>query len=146
MSVFTAGQKLRASDLNRACPTELEQASTADYTLTGSFADITGATLTFTTSVPNAVTIIDADFDLRMYAAGVGYCYGAAMIDGVLNARQCLQVAQTTETRVHGRLRIKTTLASAGSHTIKLQGKKDGAGGGLFVAGQTVLGLTVYGI
>jgi hypothetical protein len=129
----------------QTAPAELEQECTADYILTGSFADITNATITFTTTVPNSIVIIDADFDLRMYAAGVGYCYGAAMIDGVLHARQCLQVAQTTETRVHGRLRIKTTLATAGSHTIKLQGKKDGAGGGLFVAGQTVLGLTVYG-
>jgi hypothetical protein len=125
---------------------EFEQACTGDYTLTGSYADITGASITFTTTVPNAVCIIDADFDLRTIITGTGYCYGAVMVDGVLNTtRPCLQVYQSQETRSHGRIRIKTTLAAAGSHTIKLQGKKDSGGTAVFTADTTVLSLTVYG-
>jgi hypothetical protein len=146
MSAFTAGQKIRASDLNRACPTELEQECTADYTITGAYGDVTGATITFTTSVTNAVVIIQGDFDFRLTATGTGYCYGAVMIDGVRHARQRLFLFQSTETREGSPLRIKATLAAAGSHTIKLQAKKDSVGTALFCANSTYLALTVYGV
>lgn len=125
---------------------ELEQASTADTTIGTSYADITGATLTFTTTVPNAVVVINADFDLRTIATGTGYCYGAVMVDGVLNTtRQSLQVFQSAESRSQAHLRIVQTLATAGSHTIKLQCKKDSAGTAVFASPTTVLGVTVYG-
>jgi len=147
MSTFAAGQKLRASDLNRACPTELFQGSTGDYTITGSYGDITGASITFTTVVANAVVIINADFDLRVTATGTGYCYGSVAVDGVTDTTyQRLSTYQSAETRAGGHLRIKTTLATAGSHTIKLQGKKDSAGTAIFAAPTTTLGLTVYGM
>lgn len=147
MSQFVAGQKIRASDLNRACPVEFEQEVTSDYTITSSYADVTGASITITTSVPNAVCIIDVDIDFRLTVTGTNYCYGAVMIDGVRHARQRLMLFQNAETRDGNRLRIRTTLAAAGSHTIKLQAKKDsGSGTGIFCANTTVLSLTVYGI
>lgn len=147
MSAFTAGQKLRASDLNRACPTELVQASTGDYTLTGSYGDVTGATITFTTVVTNAIVVINADFDLRVTVTGTGYCYGAVAVDGVTDTtNQRLMTFQSAETRDGGHIRFKTTLATAGAHTIKLQGKKDSAGTALFAAPTSILGLTVYGM
>lgn len=146
MSAFTAGQKIRASDLNRACPTELEQGSTADYTLTTSYGDITGATITFTTVVPNAVVIINAHFDLRVTTANTGYCYGAVVVDGTRHNDQSVQVKQSVEDRGGDMLRIKTSVATAGSHTIKLQGKKDNLGAALFAAPTTKLCLTVYGM
>lgn len=146
MSLFVAGQKIRASDLNFATGTEYEQECTADYTITGSYGDVTGATITFSTSVANAVCIINADYDFRLVTTGTGYCYGAVMIDGTRHARQRLFTFQSAETRTGGHMRIKTTLASTGSHTIKLQAKKDSAGSALFAATSTVLGLTVYGI
>lgn len=131
--------------LGQVTTAELEQESTADYTLTTSYADITGASITFNTTVANAVVVINADFDLRTTATGTGYCYGGVVIDGALHARQRLFVFQSAETRAGGHLRIKTTLATVGSHTIKLQGRKDSAGTALFAANTTVLGLTVYG-
>lgn len=146
MSVFTAGQKIRASDLNRACPTELEQGSTGDYTLTTSYGDIPGASITFTTVVANAVVIINAHFDLRVTANNTGYCYGAVAIDGTRHSDQSVQVKQSVEDRGGDMLRIKTTVATAGSHTIKLQGKKDNLGTALFAAPTTKLCLTVYGM
>ena len=146
MSAFTAGQKLRASDLIRACPTELEQGSSSDYTLTTSYVDIPGATITFTTVVANAVVIINAKFDLRITTNNTGYCYGAVSIDGTRHIDQSVQVKQSVEDRGGDMLRIKTTLAAAGSHTIKLQAKKDNLGAALFAAPTTKLCLTVYGM
>lgn len=146
MPAFIAGQKLRASDLIRACPTELEQGSSSDYTLTTSYVDIPGATITFTTVVANAVVIINAHFDLRVTTANTGYCYGAVVIDGTRHSDQSVQVKQSVEDRGGDMLRIKTTLAAAGSHTIKLQAKKDNLGAALFAAPTTKLCLTVYGM
>lgn len=146
MATFTAGQKVRASDLNRACPITFEQECTADYTITSSFGDVTGASITITTSVANAVCIIEANFDFRLVTAGTGYCRAYAMIDGTRHARELPFTFPAAEARTTGTLRIKTTLATAGSHTIKLQAKKDGGGGSaLFAANSTVLLLTVYG-
>lgn len=126
--------------------TEYEQACTADYTITGSYADITGATKAITTVVPNTVVVVHARFDLRITATGTGYCYGAIVIDGVLQAtRQFIAVAQSAEDRRDGYQRLPVTIATAGSHTFKLQAKKDGAGTAIFTADTTVLGLTVYG-
>lgn len=125
--------------------TELEQACTADTTLTTSYADVTGASITFSTPAANSIVIVNANFDLRITVANTGYCYGAVAIDGTRHSRQMLGVYQSVETRANYNLRIKTTLASAGSHTIKLQCKKDNVGTALFTADTTVLGLTVYG-
>jgi len=126
-------------------PQFFEAATSADTILTTSTADLTGGTLTFSTTVTNAIAIVDVMWDLRIFITGTGYCYGEVAVDGVTDSRKSLFVAQTAETRFSGYFRKKYVLASAGSHTIKLQGHKDSSGGtGLFCGGTTVLSVSLY--
>jgi hypothetical protein len=125
---------------------ELEASATSDFTLPATTpADVPGATLTFTTTTANQVAIITATWDFRCTVTGTGYCYGEFVVDGVLNARKSLFVVQSAETRLPGFIQRKVTLASAGSHTIKLQGHKDsGSGTAIFCADTTVLAVSVH--
>lgn len=126
-------------------PTSLEQACTADTVMSTSVADVTGASLTFNTTVANTIAIITVEWDWRLFTTGTGYCRGIVNVDGSDLPKQALFVAQSAETRVNGFMRQRVTLAAAGSHTIKLRCQKDGAGGtGLFCADTTVLSLDFY--
>lgn len=126
-------------------PTQLEAVANADKTINTATEDITGATLIFNTTVANTIAVIEATFDWRLTVLGTGYCYGEVSIDGSVNGRKSLFVAQNAETRLPGILRIRTTLASVGSHTIKLVCHKDaGTGTALFCGNTTVLSVDLY--
>lgn len=136
-----AGQTIQAVHF----PQSLEAVASADATLTTSVADIAGATLTFTTVNPNAVAVVEATWDWRLTATGTGYCYGELNVDGTTDTRKTLFVAQSVETRLPGVLRKKYILASAGSHTVKLQCHKDSSSGTAFFCGlTTVLSVDLY--
>ncbi len=124
---------------------DLEAVASSDFTIPVTTpADIPGATLTFTTATTNQTCIVEVTWDFRCTATGTGYCYGEVVVDGVLDGRKSLFVVTAAETRLPGFFRKKYTLASAGSHTIKLQGHKDSGGTALFCAGTTVLGVCVH--
>jgi len=124
---------------HQKAPTSLEAAASSDATITTSVADIPGATLTFTTSTVNAVAVVTAIYDWRLTATGTGYCYGEVTVDGVLDSRKALFVSQSAETRLPGIVRKRFVLASAGSHTIKLQCHKDSSGGTALMCGSTTV-------
>lgn len=106
-----------------------DQVSTADYTLTTSQADVTGATVTFSTGRTNVTCWVTGSFDLRTTGTGTGYCYGLVLVDGVASSRRAIWLHPAAETRTPGVVSFPVTLASAGSHTIKLRAYKDvGAG------------------
>jgi len=135
----------RITSLETRYPQQKEITCSADTTITTSVADITGATMTFTTVNPNAIAVVVVTWDIRLTALGTGYCYGEVNVDSVLDSRKTLFVAQSVETRLSGFLRKKFTLASAASHTIKLQCHKDSSSGtALFCAGTTVLSVDLY--
>lgn len=125
---------------------DLEAVASSDFTIPATTpADVSGATLTFTTATTNQTCIVDVVWDFRCTVTGTGYCYGEVVVDGVLDSRKTLFVVQAAETRMPGCFRKKFILASAGSHTIKLQGHKDsGSGTALFCAGTTVLSVSVH--
>lgn len=121
---------------------ELEAVCSADTTInTGAPADVTGATLTFNTTVANAIAKVEVTWDWRLTATGTGYCYGEINVDGTVEpTRKALFLAQNAETRLPGFTSKKFVLAAPGSHTIKLQCHKDiAAGTALFCGGTTVL-------
>lgn len=133
-----AGEKVRASSF----PLVYQGDATAALTLSTTSTDITGATVTFTTSKNNCPVVITCCYDMRITATGTGYCYGQVAVDGVTNAKQALFVAQSAETRVAQSFTFYTTLASSGSHTIKLKGKKDSVGTAIIENGSNT-GVTV---
>jgi hypothetical protein len=130
-----AGQTIQAINFQQ----DLEAVASGDFTLTTSVSDITGASLTFTTANANAVIVVEATWDWRLTALGTGYCYGEINVDGTTDSRKSLFVVQSVESRLPGFLRKKFVLASAGSHTVKLQCHKDSAGGTAFFCGGTTV-------
>lgn len=130
-----AGQTIQAINFQQ----DLEAVASADATITTSVADIAGATLTFTTANANSVIKVEATWDWRLTALGTGYCYGEINVDGTTDNRKSLFVAQSVETRLPGFLSKKFVLASAGTHTVKLQCHKDSSGGTAFFCGGTTV-------
>lgn len=120
-----AGQKTRFADL----PAVFQAGPNANLTLSTTETDVSGATVTISTVRANTVVQIHASFDIRITTAGTSFCRGRIAIDGVTQARQALFLAQTAETRVAMRCVQTATIASAGSHIVKLRGSKDAAGG-----------------
>jgi len=129
---FTAGQKLAASDLDQIGSTAFQfigAATTGTNTLTASFADCTGSSLTFTTQYANTKIYIAATFDFQFdnnidIGAGGTVAIGAAALDGTnLSASG---EAHFNGVRVTAFQQWNQTLTSAGSHTIKLQARYNG--------------------
>lgn len=129
MTVF-AGDIIYASDVNGMLPRILEGVCTGATTVTTSLADVTGATVTFTTVNANAFAQVIWTMDITVTVAGAGVvAIGQMNYDGVdVSTRQALfsleDVHRATLTQ-----RDNITLAAAGSHTIKMRTQKTGAGG-----------------
>jgi hypothetical protein len=92
--------------------------------------DIPGATLTFTTTVPNATAIVDAAFDFSKTAHALA-ASGALLVDGVMQTAGCQfsDAANVISERMTLGQTWRVVLASAGSHTCKLQAWKSAAVG-----------------
>lgn len=109
-------------------PTSQAADASADLTLTNTFTDITGATVTFTPS--HATTrcwiVVTVDFDA---GTSTDLMHGVLVVDGVADAKEV--VAQGTGTQ--SRWTVSRTYfrsLTAASHTLKIQAKQDGATGG----------------
>ena len=119
--------------------------ASSDLTVGTSDTDIAGATITVTTQVANAVARVAADYDWDCTVTGTGYCYGNLYVDGTRQAGEAIFVAQSAETRIPGSKHWTITLATAGSHTLKLRGRKDsGSGTGIFRAAGTSIVIDLY--
>lgn len=116
-------------------PTRLNAVATGDLPIGTADGDIPGATLTFTTASANALARVRGDFDFRLTALGTGYCYGSLYVDGVRQTKQALYSTGAIETREPGSMGWDITLASTGSHTLKLSGHKDINSGTAWFAG-----------
>lgn len=127
---FSAGNKLTAAQLNSLVPVLYEGVCNVATTVTTTLADVTGATVTFSTNHDNAIALVTWTADHNITVAGAGVVAIAQMnYDGTdVNTRQALMSMDD----VH-RLTISQTdtitLATAGSHTIKMRCQKTGAGG-----------------
>lgn len=145
MTVF-AGDVIYASDVNNVRPATYEAPCTVATTVNAAAADVTGASITFTTTTAGATVVAYFTGDHSVTVASAGTVSITFLnIDGVDdNARQGLLDLRTL-TRVTVQQTYKFTLPSAGSHTVKMRCQKTvAAGTDQLQAGHSVLGLAVY--
>ena len=94
--------------------------TTATIGMTTTAQDLTGTSLTFTTTYPSTKMTIWACYDIDMQSAGASVIFvGTCLVDGTGQAGE----AHQTVVRSTCFQEWITTLASSGSHTVKLQGK-----------------------
>jgi hypothetical protein len=124
---FTAGQKLAASDLDQILTTSSQliggAQTTGSITLTTSTVDLTGSSVTFTTTYANTKFALWAVFDVQAGSSGGSVTFiGTAVVDGTTLSGGEAHLSAGSGTRVTLPQMWIGTLAAAGSHTIKLQG------------------------
>lgn len=126
-SPFTAGQKLHASDLNFFI---VGAACNSSLTLNGgAVTDISGATVTFTTTHTNVVVTCTGIFDMQANSfSSVAAAIGHLSVDGSDQTTQAIFVATATNQRACVSQCWTITLASSGSHTLKLRANGGSAG------------------
>lgn len=124
MTIF-AGEIITAARLQALQNVVYDAACTADTALTGTVVDITGATVTFSTTFANAKARVSwvADLDATNATAAIAAVYLA--VDGVDQAAPMAIAEQGTsnDSRYTVAQQSTVTLAAAGSHTIKLRGR-----------------------
>lgn len=122
-----AGSRIKAA--NTPDPYILSAPATSSTAISGTPAtDLTGATITFTTAQPNASVLVTGVFDAQTTATGaVGV--GTCVVDGATQSGQATWGLTTLNARGTVTQVWNVTLATAGSHTIKLQGALSSASG-----------------
>lgn len=142
---FLSGERITAARLNRLAPVTYEAIESGILTrTTTTYADIPDATVTFSTVAANAVIVVDAEFDCAVGTLSAGTdMNGRVMVDGVAGTRLAKH-QMDDEDRDSVYMFEKFTLASAGSHTVKLQGALSAASGSGTFQAFTSLKVTVY--
>lgn len=127
---FNAGDILYASDLNGLIPQQFEAPCTVAKVVATTLDDITGCSVTFNTINDNALVLVVWTMDCDITVASAGTVALTQMTyDGVThNTRQALKDLRTLD-RITVTQRDQVVLATAGSHTIKMQTQKTAAGG-----------------
>lgn len=97
-------------------------ACSTNVALTTTEVDITGATITFSTTKTNARYLVMASFYMAATAGNVNVATGKLNVDGVNQAAQANFTGTTTLDRANVAQSWRGTLAAAGSHTFKLRG------------------------
>lgn len=121
-----SGQVVTADDLNHLKPATYYAEATSNLAGVAADADIPGATVTFETETDNAVYVAHGDFDMDWNGAAAATLiqFGSLSVDGVLQTREAYgeQAAGANGDRIPAARTWYGTLATAGSHTIKLVG------------------------
>lgn len=127
---FLAGERVTATRLNRLLSVNYWAQASASLTRTDTtYADITDATVTFTTETNNATYTVTAVFDCAVGTlSATTRMLGRIMTDGVAESGFAIHEMDDTD-RDTVMTTAKGTLATAGSHTIKLQGALSAAAG-----------------
>ena len=125
MPLPAAGNRITADLLAALANNSLQFIGAAQTTstinMTGTAQDLTGTSLTFTTTYPSTKVTIWACFDIDCVSqATTNIFVGTCLVDGTGQAGE----AHQTVVRSTCFQEWITTLASSGSHTIKLQGKQ----------------------
>lgn len=129
---FTAGQKLRASDLNKIQPTiyTAQQSGNAgaQQAITTSEADCLNCSVTFTTLTAATCEIV-ATWDVDVATGGAAIALGRVRVDGVTIANEAHFSIVTTSSRTTMTKSWKFSVAGAGSHTVIQRVLKNAAAG-----------------
>jgi hypothetical protein len=116
---FQAGDPLTAAQINNITTKYLEARSSADEVPDTTLTDVNGATVTFTTALANTVVRVESFWDLNI-ATGATYI-GTLYVDGVVEATGECHANVSATARMSLAQGWTVTLASAGSHTLKLR-------------------------
>ncbi|MEO3923017.1 hypothetical protein ABGB07_03925 [Micromonosporaceae bacterium B7E4] len=144
--MILAGEIVPAGRLGRMQPVTYEAAASSSLDITDSttISDITGASVTLTTAAANAIAIVDGTFDCNVITTNA-----STLMLGRLNVDGSDQTAQATyamDTALRGTVTQtwRVTLASAGSHTLKLRGSLSAASGrGVFTFQNTKIQIMI---
>lgn len=117
-----AAAKLRASTANLFQPAEYSALCTVDLPAGSTGVDITGATVTFTTINANAAFTARATFDVDLTGAATTTSTGFLVVDGAVQSAEAHFAAEVSTDRGTCYQQWTGTLATPGSHTIKLRG------------------------
>lgn len=142
---FLSGERITAARLNRLGAVTYEAVASASLTrTTTTYADVPDATVTFSTVAANAVIVVDAEFDCAVGGiSATTDMNGRINVDGVAGTRLSKHQMDTLD-RDTDYVFEKFTLASAGSHTVKLEGALSAAAGSGTFQTFTSLKVTVY--
>ena len=127
---FTAGQKLRASQLSMVQPVKYSANQTGNgggtQTITTTETDCLGAFVTFT-SLTAAVCEVVAFWDIDCSSGGAAVAQGRLSVDGVIQTPEAHFSLITSSSRCTAGRSYRFTLSGAGSHTVKMRVLKTGA-------------------
>ncbi|MFB6710626.1 hypothetical protein [Streptomyces sp. NPDC056333] len=145
-----AGQIITAGQLARMQPRPFYlQAGSGTNLSTTTFVDIAGCSVTVTTSAPNAVYTVQANFSFdTITAVATGpYTRGALDVDGVIQSGEARWSEGTTGADA-GDYNMNSKswsgiLPAAGTHTLKLIGALNSATGGPVIASTGFTDITV---
>jgi hypothetical protein len=144
---FLAGQTLTAGQLERVQPRTYEGAASAPLAVsTTTYADIVGATVTVTTTAPNAHFKAEAVLDASVGAtSATNLMVGRLVVDGTPDSGGLAVYGMDTQDRATVAQQWTGVLPAAGSHTLKLQGActASGSGSGSFLQSDTKIIVTI---
>lgn len=120
-TTYTAGERILAA--NMPGPYLLSAMASADTSVaTTTLTDLTGASITFTTKTANATIEVDGTFDMQVGATGTAIATGHCIVDGVDQTSQATSSLTTAGQRTTSGQTWVVTIATPGTHTVKLQG------------------------
>jgi hypothetical protein len=142
---FLSGDRLTSARLSNIQPVTYFAQCDATLTRTDTtYADISGATITFNTATNNAKVVVDAEFDCAVGTLSTTTdMNGRIVIDGAAEPGLAKHQMDVTD-RDSVYTTTLATIATAGSHTIKLQGALSAAAGSGTFQLFTCLRVTVY--
>lgn len=139
---FLAGENLTAGRVNRLAPKPYWAQANNTLPASSSAVDVPGASITFSTETAGATVVVN--WQAAFYHSGVAGALNSvvAVLDTSTVAPMVAFGRQQANTdNVQGAATWQTTIASAGSHTIKLRGT---TGTNCVIQIYTALSITVY--
>lgn len=137
---FASGQRLTAARLNRVQPATYIGVQSAQLTLSATMTDVPGCSITLATLTDGAVYVAQAVFDFDLTAATTSTQTGRLLVDGAAQTQVARFGAEVSTDTATVAQQWRGTLATAGTHTLKIQGSGTSA---VLFAHSTLL-VTIY--
>ena len=141
-----AGEIVTAGRLGRMQPVTYEAQASGALAMTDTTeTDIPGATVTLSTAAANAIYVVTATFDASVTTTNAStLMVGKLTVDGSIQTGTAIH-AMDTALRTTIPMTWRGTLASAGSHTLKLRGNLSAAAAGTasFIQTNTRIAITI---
>lgn len=136
---FLSGERITAARLNRLKPTIYTATGDTNLNLTTTPADISGASVTFTTETAGATYNVIAEFSYDIASANTAYTLGVCQLDGVDLSGQSRWSGEVGTDYGMSSQQWSGSVGSVGSHTIKLRASMSAGTGTTVLAAFTKL-------